>query len=128
MTEKHIIEQLNNWVTDFGRKTVEHACKEFLRAPKRKSSASTTRKSVPKSWILILINRQDNECPRCKIQFEEGDKIVFDHIIPLVRGGEHSIDNGAALHEKCNLYKGANSLEEEAKASNRTVAEIFNNA
>src|SRR5699024_3539461 len=35
----------------------------------------------------------------------------LDHIIPLSKGGDHSLENCAMTHLKCNLEKGAKILD-----------------
>lgn len=43
--------------------------------------------------------------------------IHFDHIIPLVKGGAHSVENLCATCATCNLRKGAKTLVEWAAGS-----------
>jgi 5-methylcytosine-specific restriction endonuclease McrA len=52
--------------------------------------------------ISRQINRQNNECFWCH---EKLDKLHVDHIIPLTKGGRHSIGNIVISCPKCNLIK-----------------------
>ena len=50
-------------------------------------------------------------CHLCGYKVEEAE-LHFDHVIPLSRGGEHSMDNIKVSHAKCNLRKGSRLMEE----------------
>lgn len=39
----------------------------------------------------------------------------MDHIVPLSRGGEHSLDNVQCAHLSCNCRKGDQTIEEIAE-------------
>jgi 5-methylcytosine-specific restriction endonuclease McrA len=121
---KEIIEYLNSVAEEVGRKEVENACKHFLKAPSRRSSISTKRQAIPKKWTTLAWSRQEGVCARCGRTLSLGDS-TGDHKIPIVRGGTHTEDNIAALHKSCNSSKGAKSLIEESKASNRLFTEIL---
>ena len=47
-------------------------------------------------------------CVYCRVCPSE----VLDHVIPLARGGSHTIDNLLPACEKCNFSKGSKTLEE----------------
>lgn len=50
-----------------------------------------------------LCERYGDRCLKCGT----GDRLVIDHVIPLSRGGEHSIRNIQPLCRKCNAKKHA---------------------
>lgn len=56
-------------------------------------------------WMKLVKSKPDFICHHCKFEFSTG-KVHFDHIIPLARGGSHSIDNLCASCQQCNLSKG----------------------
>ena len=57
-----------------------------------------------------VFNRDDGICGICFKPIEY-DEVTLDHIIPLVRGGEHSMRNIQLAHLKCNSSKGAKILK-----------------
>jgi 5-methylcytosine-specific restriction endonuclease McrA len=77
-----------------------------MRRVKATSDGSVTRKN-----ILDMLVLQNNECNYCKehITIESLHK---DHIVPIVRGGEHTINNIQLLCKSCNLRKHTISHEE----------------
>jgi hypothetical protein len=52
-----------------------------------------------------ILARDDWTCHICGDRVLSLDDLHFDHVIPLSRGGEHSEDNIAVSHAKCNLRK-----------------------
>lgn len=44
-------------------------------------------------------------CHLCQGDIDGKDDLHFDHVIPLARGGAHSMDNIRPAHVKCNLRK-----------------------
>lgn len=58
-----------------------------------------------------ILARDGYVCHICKKETIPGE-IHFDHIFPLSRGGEHSMDNIAVSHASCNLRKNNKTLEE----------------
>ncbi|HEX7315869.1 MAG TPA: HNH endonuclease [Pyrinomonadaceae bacterium] len=59
------------------------------------------REPIPDSVKLIVWMRDEGKCVRCG----SGEKLHFDHIIPIVKGGGNSEDNIQILCERCNLQK-----------------------
>lgn len=70
------------------------------------ASESATTQEV-KAWI----DAQSPVCSYCAIQLSS-DQIQLDHVIPLSRGGSHTIDNFAISCRSCNCSKGNKTLEE----------------
>lgn len=54
----------------------------------------------------VIKARDRMRCHICKRKVRESE-IHFDHVIPLARGGEHSQQNIAVTHGRCNVRKGA---------------------
>ena len=48
-----------------------------------------------------IIEKTGNRCERCDIDFDEGTTGEFHHIIPVVFGGDNSIDNCSLLCRNC---------------------------
>lgn len=57
----------------------------------------------------VVWDRDDGMCHICG-QPANRNNWHLEHIIPLSRGGEHSYDNTAVRHPRCNLSKGAKRL------------------
>lgn len=59
---------------------------------------------------LLIISR--NRCNYCEVQFSPTNKVNWDHVVPLSRGGLHCIGNLAPSCRKCNTSKGKRFLVE----------------
>lgn len=66
-------------------------------------------RSVEEISALDVAERDRWICYLCDEVVGEAD-VALDHIVPLVRGGEHSEDNVALAHRRCNLSKGERYL------------------
>jgi hypothetical protein len=62
----------------------------------------------------LIIQRDKNICFYCG---KFGDTV--DHVIPISKGGEESLENMACCCKKCNQTKGDKSLDEFMKIKNR---------
>jgi 5-methylcytosine-specific restriction endonuclease McrA len=60
---------------------------------------------TPSDWMKIL-KKYNFSCAECGRQQPEV-KLTVDHIIPLIKGGEHSYKNIRPLCLSCNCRKGA---------------------
>lgn len=58
-----------------------------------------------------VIERDNSTCYLCK-KILERTEIVFDHVLPIARGGAHSFENLKVSCALCNARKGAKTLEE----------------
>jgi len=50
-----------------------------------------------------VIEHSGNRCERCDIDFDEDFQGEFHHIIPVIYGGDNSIDNCSLLCYDCHL-------------------------
>lgn len=57
-------------------------------------------------YLEILI-RDKLVCKLCNVSIQSKAEVSFDHIIPISRGGEHSMANLQLAHLSCNMHKGA---------------------
>lgn len=57
-----------------------------------------------------ILKRDGLWCYLCESEVESDD-IHFDHVVPLSKGGEHSMANIRVTHSRCNLSKGDRLLE-----------------
>lgn len=67
---------------------------------------------IKKQDISELLFRHNHKCYYCKIDVKVGFNLNMDHVIPLSRGGTHTIENLVPSCKLCNLRKGTKSIEE----------------
>ena len=67
---------------------------------------------IQQSAIDNLLATNDNQCFYCKVEIKRGINLHLDHVVPLSRGGEHSITNLVPACAFCNLKKGTKTAEE----------------
>jgi 5-methylcytosine-specific restriction endonuclease McrA len=65
---------------------------------------SVAREPIAESVRLFVWQRDKGQCVKCGSQ----ERLEFDHIIPVVRGGSNTERNIQLLCELCNRSKGAN--------------------
>lgn len=62
-------------------------------------------------WVQAVRARKQNQCYYCEnpvtLEF-----LHFDHIIPISKGGQHSVENLCVSCKKCNQIKSAKLLSE----------------
>lgn len=61
------------------------------------------RERIPDAVRLFVWQRDQGKCVRCR----SVEKLEFDHIIPIVKGGSNTERNIQLLCERCNRSKGA---------------------
>lgn len=107
----------NAYVSQFSEEDVAcrvfgHTCPVFF----YQSGASETRESrqdgryIPRHIMLKVVRRDGHICQICRTNVPD-DKIEFDHIIPVAKGGPTSVDNLRVLCRTCNRTK-SDSLKE----------------
>lgn len=74
-------------------------------------------KTVSKHFLISLLNKSNN-CAYCNIKFNNDTEKSIDHIIPMSKGGQHSINNLIVCCKKCNSTKRAKSIDEFLKYNN----------
>ena len=55
-----------------------------------------------------LLNKQKGKCTLCSSNFQYGDVMEVDHIIPLKAGGKRSTSNIQLVHRHCHHSKTRN--------------------
>ena len=65
--------------------------------------SGTPRDPIPKEVRLFVWQRDGGKCVECG----SNERIEFDHVIPLAKGGSNTERNIRVLCEKCNRAKGA---------------------
>jgi len=57
--------------------------------------------------FAAIIERDKGICGLCGKRIRKGEKLHFDHIVPLSHGGPHVGHNIQVTHSRCNLQKGS---------------------
>lgn len=118
-------QRAKEWVkTEKGRKAVNdrvakyrernrELCRERVRNWKEKNPDYNSRRRsrlqnsfVEDIDVQELIRKQQGRCGICNRPLAKGKKFHIDHIVPLSKGGEHSMVNTQITHPICNLQKG----------------------
>ena len=122
---KRILDNLIREAQTIGVVEVREACNAFLKL-KMLSTEEVKRQAVPRAWTEKLWHKQKGICAGCKDKQPVilGDA-TFDHIVPISRGGEHSIKNGRMVHKSCNSSKGSNDLITESKRTRQFIDEMY---
>ena len=70
--------------------------------------------SVTSAALLVdIVERDGLQCGACGVSVDlslawpDPFSKSVDHIVPLARGGSHSLDNCQLMHLRCNISKGA---------------------
>ena len=66
--------------------------------------SATPRTSIPEHLQMFVWQRDEGRCSKCGSR----ERLEFDHIIPLARGGSNTERNVQLLCEQCNRRKGGN--------------------
>ena len=62
--------------------------------------------------LVAVMERDAGHCYICDGAILDGERIAFDHVIPLSRGGTHTAENVRLTHYICNARKGPRLIEE----------------
>lgn len=71
-------------------------------------AASVNLESI-NSWVKSVRSRDVNFCYYCEEQVAL-NSLHFDHVIPISKGGQHSVENLCVSCKKCNQIKSATLL------------------
>jgi hypothetical protein len=71
-----------------------------------KYTPSKRTKKLSQKETNELKEKQKDICPLCNEKIFNNDKIHIDHIKPISKGGEDTIENMQITHSDCNLSKG----------------------
>ncbi len=72
------------------------------------SESTTPREPISDKVKIFVWNRDGGKCVNCG----SNEKLEYDHIIPLSKGGSNTARNIQLLCENCNRSKGANIVNE----------------
>jgi len=89
-------------------KAVERATRHRRRAQMANTAEEN---AVIIEWLTKVQSKKTFACMYCEEVFPIS-KLHIDHIVPLAKEGRNVIDNLATACDKCNLQKGAKTVEE----------------
>lgn len=82
----------------------------YARNSKAKRRAIERSYDLPAGDLITWVDSQPKVCTYCKCLCE--DSYHIDHIVPLSKGGAHSLDNLTIACPFCNISKGNKTLNE----------------
>ena len=83
------------------KRKIENA---IARTSNQKIKPANGRQPIPDNVKMFVWQRDNGRCVKCGSQ----EKLEYDHIIPIAKGGSNTTRNIQLLCEKCNRSKGAN--------------------
>ena len=99
-------EELNEKVKDWYKKN-PHKYSEYSGRRRARLTAADRRKISSKDWDSVLFHYR-NCCAYCG----SNKDLTMDHVVPLYRGGRHSIGNLVPACMSCNISKGTKLIVE----------------
>lgn len=63
------------------------------------------------AWMMAVRTKPEAVCYYCRVMWPISE-IHFDHVLPLKRGGNHTIENLCVACKTCNLRKNAKLIHE----------------
>lgn len=100
--DKHRLARLKQ-KSDYGKKNLE---KRKSWAKKRIEAMGVVWELKPGEWSALL-RKYGKRCLKCGSTKD----ITKDHVVPLIEGGRHHIDNLQPLCRSCNSSKGRKSVD-----------------
>lgn len=100
-TDEEIILQIMN-LEDDERKKFERLKHKFTVAEQEEKEGK--RPAIPEEVRIAVWRRDDGKCVKCGSR----ERLEYDHIIPLSKGGSNTVRNIELLCEKCNREKSGN--------------------
>lgn len=62
--------------------------------------------------LEVHLDVHSNRCPYCDHEYSPTNKVTLDHIVPIAKGGKHSLYNIQWMCAPCNISKGVKDLDE----------------
>lgn len=93
-------------------KTYSENNKEAILLKNRKRKEKILCDNITQNQVEELLLSHNNKCFYCHVDVKSGINLHLDHMIPLCKGGVHSIDNLTPACNTCNLKKGRMTADE----------------
>jgi hypothetical protein len=97
-------EEIRALIIDKRQQKDNRVRRAMARIGQNDSTTSTLRESIPDDVKQLVWQRDGGRCSNCGSQ----QRLEFDHIIPVAKGGSNTARNIQLLCETCNRTKGAN--------------------
>ncbi|MGA3245856.1 MAG: HNH endonuclease signature motif containing protein [Bacteroidota bacterium] len=120
-----VIDQLDRLKAEYGDFAFRQAVRS-IRQRRLDNGHRERRKRFPWSKYQSLYRMQRGVCPLCRddMVLIRG-RVEIDHKDPNREEGFNDDDNLQLTHRKCNRKKSSRSLYQQAKKSNRNIAELL---
>lgn len=86
--------------------------REWVKANREKAREQVRRRYALKKSVTVervdyeaIVQRDGMVCYLCRSEITSLEDLHFDHVVPISRGGEHSMANVKLAHATCNLRK-----------------------
>lgn len=103
---------LYSWCTACFRAHTRAYQREWVKANREKAREQVRRRYARKKAVTVepvdyeaVLARDGMTCHLCTGEIAGLDDLHFDHVVPISRGGAHSMANVKPAHETCNLRK-----------------------
>jgi len=99
-----------NYAAIWAKRNPERAREKVLRRRANRRNAKTF--EVRSKDLAKARGRAQGRCTYCMADLSDGGGLHWDHVVPLVAGGDHSIGNLVPACSRCNVSKGSFLLSE----------------
>lgn len=89
------------------QKNNPHRMSILRRNRRNRMRAQSAGVPVTKADLQAVLDEFGMVCHICGEAIKDRTDLHFDHVVPLSRGGAHSVDNIRPAHARCNQRKGA---------------------
>jgi hypothetical protein len=113
VSDPEILSELKNYEPDdVGCRIWGHVCPVFFTQSGATETIERRREGrhIPRQIMFKVVRRDNHICQICH-KYVPDDKIQFDHLIPISKGGPTTVDNLRLLCDDCNRKK-SNALQE----------------
>jgi 5-methylcytosine-specific restriction endonuclease McrA len=100
------------WRAEHPDKIKEYGNKYVKENPEKVKAVQQNRQEQIKSTktelvsLKAILEKYGMICNICDKPIEQKEQLVYDHVIPIARGGTHTEDNIKPAHKSCNAWKG----------------------
>ena len=109
-------------IRDWHHSDKGHLCNRLSKQKRRGMKKTTSDNSITlKSW-LTLVEHHEWKCAYCGSK----QKLTIDHVVPLSKGGTHTLGNVLPACHSCNSSKQTKSLQDWLPTRNPVAQEVEN--
>ena len=121
LNRDYILKKSLQWQKDNADKVIAKNKAWAERNPEKRLERTQRRRTKLRGNLAYSVTKKElkklysSPCAYCK----SNEKISIDHVIPIARGGTHSIGNILPACSKCNSSKGAKTIQEWKRGATR---------